>query len=248
MVETPNYAAAALLLPPTGLLLLALAGLAIRRRWRRTGLAVTVLALLGLLAASLPVVAAALVRTLEPAPLGDPARFGAQAIVVLGGGRNRSAAEWGGVTVNLRSLQRLRYGAHLARETRLPLMVSGGAPAGTGAPEGELMRAILRDEFGLVVRWTDSGARTTRDNARYAAAELLPLGIRRVLLVTDAWHMPRARAEFERHGFEPIAAATGFIGPRPFSPYHLVPNAESLYYTHVALREWLAAFLYRLTA
>lgn len=240
MPESPNYAAAAWLLPPTLLVLLALVGVLAPRRWRAAGRALAVAALLLLLAASLPAVALALLRTLEPPPLTPAAARGAQAIVILGGGRNRGAIEWGGVTVSSFTLQRLRYGAHLARETGLPVMVTGGRE------EGELMADILRREFGLPVRWEDADSRTTYDNARFAAAALRPLGIERVLLVTDAWHMPRAARVFERAGLRPIAAATGYLAARPFSLYHLVPNPESLRHTQIALREHVAGLWYRL--
>ncbi|HXF45310.1 MAG TPA: YdcF family protein [Burkholderiaceae bacterium] len=241
MPESPSYAAAAWLLPPTLLVLAAAAGVLAPRRWRAAGRVTALLALGLLLAASTPVVALALLRTLEPPVLAQPARQGAQAIVVLGGGRNCGAAEWDGVTVNAFTLQRLRYGARLARETGLPVMVTGGRQ------EGELMGDILQREFRVPVRWIDADSRTTRDNARFASAVLPAAGIERVLLVTDAWHMPRARREFERHGLLPIAAATGYLGQRPFSPYHLVPNAESLRHTQIALREWVGALWYRLT-
>jgi uncharacterized SAM-binding protein YcdF (DUF218 family) len=245
MLETPNYAAAALLLPPTGLVLLALGALVALAHRARTRVVVVALALVALLASSLPVVALALMRTLEPPPLGASALREAQAIVILGGGRNRSAPEWGGVTLGSFLLERVRYGARLARETTLPVLVSGGAPGAGGVTEGALMRDALQKEFGVPVRWVDTDSRTTRENARFAARELLPLGLRRTVLVTSGWHSARAGAEFARHGLEVIAAPTGLIAARPFSPYHLVPNAESLYYTHIALREWVAAIWYR---
>lgn len=240
MPESPSYAAAAWLLPPTAFALLALAGVLAPRRWRTAGRIVAACALVLLIAASLPVVALALLRTLEPPVLAPPAREGAQAIVVLGGERNRGAAEWDGVTVNAFTLQRLRYGARLARETGLPVMVTGGPQ------EGELMGDILQREFGVAVRWTDAASRTTRDNAAFAAQTLRAAGIERVLLVTDAWHMPRAQREFERHGLQAVAAATGYLAQQPFSPYHLVPNAESLRHTQIALREWIGALWYGL--
>jgi uncharacterized SAM-binding protein YcdF (DUF218 family) len=240
MPESPSYAAAAWLLPPTALAVVALAGLLAPKRWRTAGRITATAALVLLLAASTPVVALALLRTLEPPRLAQPSRHGAQAIVVLGGGRNRGAAEWGGVTVNAFTLQRLRYGARLARETGLPVLVTGGRQ------EGELMGEILQREFGVAVRWVDAASRTTRDNARFAATALLPAGIERVLLVTDAWHMPRAQEEFARHGLQPVAAATGYLAQRPFSFYHLVPNAESLRHTQIALREWAGTLWYRM--
>jgi uncharacterized SAM-binding protein YcdF (DUF218 family) len=69
-----------------------------------------------------------------------------------------------------------------------------------------------------------------------------------VLLVTDAWHMPRAAPEFVRNGFDVVPAPAGFLGARPFSGYQLAPSIESLRLTHIALREWLGMLVYRLTS
>jgi uncharacterized SAM-binding protein YcdF (DUF218 family) len=248
MVETPNYAAAALLLPPVGLLLLALLGLALLPRRRRLGIALCTFSVVALLICSMPVVALALMRSLEAAPLADARAAKAQAIVILGGGRNRSALEYGGVTVSAFALGRLRYGARLARETGLPVLVTGGQPDGEGPPEAQLMRGILENELNVPVRWSEGASRTTRDSARLVAAQLEPQGIRRILLVTDAWHMPRALPEFARHGFDPVPAPMGYIGARPFNAYQLVPTADSLRLTHIALREWLGMLVYRARA
>jgi uncharacterized SAM-binding protein YcdF (DUF218 family) len=247
MYETPSYAATAFLLPPTLLLLVALAALFGLQRRPRARVLVVAGSLGVLIALSLPVIAFALMRAIEPPPLDESALSGAQAIVILGGGRNRTAPEWGGVTVNAITLQRLRYGAHLARVSSLPVLVAGGAPDGVGATEADLMRRILQDEFGVTVRWIDNASRTTRENARFAAQQLLPAGQRRIVLVTDGWHSARARAEFESNGLDVIQAPTGIVGSRPFSLYQLVPNVESLRYAHVALREWFSAIWYRLS-
>lgn len=248
MYETPNYAATAFLLPPTALLLVALAALLGLRRHPRTRALLVACSLGGLVALSMPVVAFALMRAIEPAPLDETALGRAQVIVILGGGRNRTAPEWGGVTVNSLTLQRLRYGARLARMSSLPVLVTGGAADGPGATEADLMRGVLQDEFGVPVRWVDAASRTTRENARLTAQLLQPTGLRRIVLVTDAWHSARARAEFERNGLEVIQAPTGIIGTRPFSLYQLVPNVESLRYAHIALREWFSAAWYRLSS
>jgi uncharacterized SAM-binding protein YcdF (DUF218 family) len=246
MYETPHYAAVALLLPPSGLLILALAALLALRRWPRACTAIVGLSIAGVLALSLPVVAFALMRLIEPPPLDETALGSAQAIVILGGGRNRNAPEWGGITVNAFTLQRLRYGARLARSTSLPVMVSGGALDGAGPAEGDLMRAALRDEFGVDARWNDNASRNTRENAVFCRRILRPLGIRRIVLVTDGWHGARARGEFERNGFAVIMAPTGLVGTRPFTLYQLVPNVESLRYAHIALRELAGGLWYRL--
>ncbi|MDH5208214.1 MAG: YdcF family protein, partial [Burkholderiaceae bacterium] len=108
---TLSYLLSSLVLPPTSLALLALFGLALWKSRPRLAVALVAGSQLTLLALSMPVVANGLARTLEPPPLASDALRQAQAIVILGGGINRSAVEWGGVTVNDFTLQRLRYGA-----------------------------------------------------------------------------------------------------------------------------------------
>lgn len=246
MDMTPSYVASALLLPPTLLLLLALAALALMRRRQRLGAALCALCLVATLALSTRAVADVLLRSLEPPPLQAPERAGAQAIVVLGSGRNLGAPEYGGETVSGSTLENVRYGARLARATGLPLLVTGGRPTGGSQSEAQLMRGILEREFGLPVRWVDPAADTTRDNALNSAALLAPSGVERVLLVTAAAKMPRAAAAFERAGLHVIAAPTSYAGQHAWQPTHLIPSAESLPLTYLALREWAAILWYRL--
>jgi len=249
-VDTPislTYLAAGVVVPPVSLALLALAGLGLMR-WRRTaGAALAGASLLALLGLSVPAVAFGMMSVLEGPPAPDPrAARGAGAVVILGGGVARGAVEWGGDTVGGFTLQRLRYGAHLARETGLPVLVTGAAPAAGLAGEAELMREVLQREFGVGVRWFDGDARHTADNARHAAALLRADGVQRVLLVTSAFHMPRARRIFEQQGLDVVPAPTGYLGYAggEYEWPHLVPNGDALRVSHVALREMAARLWY----
>ena len=111
-----------------------------------------------------------------------------------------------------------------------------------------MMRELLRDEFGVAVRWFDERARNTAGNAREAAALLHASGVRRVVLVTSAFHMPRARGAFERAGLQVMAAPTGYFGYAggEFEWSHLVPSGDALRISYLALREMAAGLLYRL--
>ena len=241
---TLNYALSDIVLPPTSLVLLKLFALLLLKSRRRVAIGLIVLSQVSLLALSLPVVCNALARTLEPPPLEAEAARRAQAIVILGGGRNRSAIEWGGETVNDWTLQRLRYGAQLARNTSLPVYVTGGKPTGGSHPEGELMAGTLARDFGVAVKWIDNAADTTRENALMAAKDLKPAGIQRIVLVTTAIHMPRSQAAFENAGFIVTPAPTDYAGQRPFGVYQLVPSPGALRLSHFALREWISQGVY----
>jgi uncharacterized SAM-binding protein YcdF (DUF218 family) len=239
---------AALILPPAGLILLALFGLwllrsknsqrdAQRWRWRHGGATLATLSLLGLLALSLPVVGNALMAPLEPHPPITQAQLQlTQAIVILGGGSYYGAPEYGGDTVGHYTLERLRYGARLARESRLPLLVTGGAPFG-GRAEADSMRETLERDFGVKVRWIESSSRDTIENAGLSAPMLKAAGITRIALVSHGWHLPRAIPLFEKQGLEVTPAPTAFSTGSPSTVEDLLPGG--LVTSRLALREYL---------
>ena len=238
---------AALLLPPgNGLFLLLLAGLFRRRRWA-PGVAVLGTALLFLPA--LPPVAQALMGTLErQAGAVVTSAEGAQAIVVLGGGLDADAPEYGGDTAGERTLGRLRYGAQLARRFALPVLVTGGRPSYATRPEADVMAEILETEFAVAVRWRETAALDTEGNATFSAAILRDAGVKRILLVTDAFHMPRARQLFAAAGLEVVPAPTWFRAAGTQRPGLLdwLPRASALRYSYYALHEWLGRLWLRL--
>jgi uncharacterized SAM-binding protein YcdF (DUF218 family) len=223
-----SNAIAALLLPPGSLLVAAAAGALLARRRPRVGRSLVAFSLLALYALAMPVASDALLASLEP-PARDPlAGDGGLAIVVLGGGTYFSAPEYGGDTVGPSTLVRLRYAAHLHRASGTPILVTGGAPLGNASTEAELMARVLDSEFHVPVRWLEKASRNTLENARLTYSLLAPYGIRRIYLVTHAWHMPRAQLAFERSGFEVIPATTGYTTRHRTSALHFLPSASSL--------------------
>jgi uncharacterized SAM-binding protein YcdF (DUF218 family) len=195
-----------------------------------------------LLLQSLPPVSDALIGSLErragPVPTNAA---GAQAIVVLGSGLNVEAEEYGGDTASERTLIRLRYGATLARQYHLPILVTGGRPTNATRTEAEVMAEIIEHEFGLPVRWREMKSQDTAENASLSAAILHAAGIRRVVLVTQAFHMPRAQRLFEMAGLEVVAGPTDFKSRRawPSNIQEFLPQAFALRTSHYALHEWL---------
>jgi len=257
MLDLLNAIPRELILPPANLFLLILLGLALWRRWPRTGriLAGTGFALLAFLSSTAG--ARFFVAPLErmTAPLRAPERAGAQAIVVLAAGRLRQAPEYGGQDIpDYVALARLRYAAHLQRRTGLPLLVSGGLGAKAGRsgatadrpPLADAMAVALREDFGVPVRWLEARSRDTFENAEFSAALLRADGIKRILLVTDAMHMPRSRAVFERAGLEVVEAPTAFFGEQPLSVASWLPSAEGMRRSWYAIYELIGIAWYKL--
>ena len=218
----------ALLLPPGGLLILGFLGLWIRRGRRRLGTTLIAAALGLMYLFSMPLFASWALSLLCP-PYVDPrSHGGVEAIVVLGGGTYGFASEYGGDTVNVLTLMRVRYAARLHALTAKPILVSGGQLTEQATAEAEQMRALLTDEFKVPVRWFEDRSRDTFTNALETRQVLAPLAIKKIYLVTHAWHIPRARIAFEHAGFDVVPAPTGFATVEDIGTLDFVPRASAL--------------------
>lgn len=246
-----RYGLKTLALPPAANLLALMLAYWLRHRHPLLALLLTVAGFGSLLVLSMPGVALELQRlhavhdAIHPAEAGA---FRAGAIVVLGGGRLRNAPEYAGADQpGSLTFQRLRYGAFLHGETGLPLLVSGGKVDGEPRAEAELMRDALQDVLDVPVRWIEPHSRTTHENALHTAQLLGSEGIRRVVLVTHALHMPRAAMLFERQGMEVLPAPTAFwTAPRDHALGRWLPEAEALLLSTRILHEQLGLLWYRL--
>ncbi|MEQ1668433.1 MAG: YdcF family protein [Sulfuriferula sp.] len=235
----------ALLLPPVSLILLGSLGLTLINRRPRIAEYLIMLMLILLTGLSMPIVANRLLAQFEHYSALDLAHLPpADAIVILGSGTYFDAPEYGGDTVSRYALERLRYGARLARASHLPVVVSGGNPAG-GTPEAYLMRDTLQQDFNVPTAWTEPTSNTTWDNARNSRA-LLPANIKRIYLVTHAWHLPRAIYAFERAGFNVIPAATAYSLPQHISPLDFIPQPRGLTHSYFAIHEAIGLIWYQI--
>jgi uncharacterized SAM-binding protein YcdF (DUF218 family) len=189
----------ALLLPPLNLFVLATVGWLLSYRWLHIGHAVIGTGVILLYLLLTPYVSSELLRSLQRYPALTAASLtkDAGAIVVLGGDVYRQALEYDHHAVGPLTLVRLQYGAWLYRRLQLPILVTGGKQRGTERSLAELMRETLVHDFRLPVRWVEPASRNTYENAKFSAKILKMAGIRKIYLVTHAWHMPRAKACFE---------------------------------------------------
>jgi uncharacterized SAM-binding protein YcdF (DUF218 family) len=150
-----------------------------------------------------------------------------------------------GTTLGLLALLALAA-ARLQRETGLPLLTSGGRPDGGGEPEADSMARSLREDFGVPVAWRERRSNNTAQNAAFAATILRREGIKRILLVTDAMHMPRAQAIFAATGLQVVAAPTMFFSRDRLDFLQFLPDGEGLRRSQYALHEWLGLAWYAL--
>lgn len=227
------------LLPPLSLLFVLLLGIALQYRYPKAARRLLVVSFALLWLASTPYIAQGALHLLEaktsPLKQNSPS---AGAIVILGGGSYFHAPEYAGQdTVSEATLLRLRYGARLQREFKLPILVTGGKPLGNSTSEAGQMRAVLEQDFQVQVQWTEDASDNTFENARNSYKILQKSGIQKIYLVTHAWHMPRSAAVFRRAGFEVIEAPTAFTTRYQTDLLAFVPRAEALHDSKVFVHE-----------
>lgn len=238
---------ATLLLPPLSLLLLLAFGIFLLYRSHKYAKPL-ILASLGMLwIASTPFFAEGALHLLESGTTAlDSRHQNADAIVILGGGTYFYAPEYSGQdTVNGQVLPRLRYGAKLHRENGAPILVTGGKPMGNAISEAQQMRTSLQQDFHVPVRWTEDASVNTLENARNSFQTLEKTGIRRVYLVTHAWHMPRSAHAFRHAGFEVIEAPVAFTTRYQIGLLTFLPRAESLHDSKIFVHEVIGSVWYR---
>lgn len=206
-----------------------------RRAWRRTFLGLGLAALLAAVGGWLATTEAGarlLLAGLEwqsSPPDPERVRSEAQAIVVLTG-----------------QPVRIHTAARLALATGVPLALvgKGGGERGFVAESEEMEDTLLR-RYGIGPRWVETESLDTRENAAFAWCLLSSFGVRRVALVTHAYHMPRASRMFRAAGFEVIAAPVPDASVQPKKPLtraSFIPGSAGMRAARLPLREW-AGFL-----
>ena len=228
-IESWKPVLTALLLPPVPMLLMLLIGARLMFARRGWGWLLIILSVLLIWLSTCSGFANLLTRfVLHPPPALHADRIKElkadvktpTAIMVLGAGLEPYAPEYGAGSLTRNSLERLRYGIWLSRQTGLPVGFSGGVgwaqPDAT--PEARIAGQIAAAEFGRPLKWIEENSRDTRENAALSIAMLRRAGITHIVLVTNGFHMPRALAAFE-------AAAAGSISIEP-APMGLAQHVD----------------------
>ncbi len=170
----------------------------------------------------------------------------ADAIVVLGGA-TRGDTHMGTLPDLNQQADRLVYAAALYKAGKAPLVVLSGGSHGHARPEAQLMRETLV-VMGVPARdmLLEGASRNAHDNALYTALVLKGKGVRKILLVTSAFHMRRASALFEAQGFDVVPTPTDYqrLVAAPTLPRWL-PTVDDLARTTKALKEYAGLWVYR---
>jgi uncharacterized SAM-binding protein YcdF (DUF218 family) len=239
--------------PVTVLMVGALIGAWFARRGARFPRALALGCVGALLLIGLAPVGALLIEPLEdrfPAPGADmPAPYG---IVVLGGAIDEEASAARGQTILDEGAARLTEAAVLAR--RFPdarLVYTGGSASlwrahSTEALEARKLLVALGVEPSRIA--IEDKSRNTDENARFSAALLHPQPDEIWLLVTSAYHMPRAMGLFAKAGFslraDPVDYRT--LGGARDWRLNLDPS-RGLRLFDLAVHEWIGLIAYRVS-
>ncbi|MFD2265581.1 YdcF family protein [Lacibacterium aquatile] len=230
-----------LLLPPLGLVLVLAALAMVGAGWRRRLLAVAVTCLI--CALHLPLVADGLARipgVLTP----DFIEKTPEAIIVPSAGFQDGEPVR---SIDALTLERLAKAAELARATGLPVLVSGGQDGTEGPSLADLMAQRLIFQFEVPEPWIEGRSLNTAQNAEFSARMLKLRGIEAAYLVTQDWHMARARTAFAAQGLSttPAAILTGSISA-PLAA-RLTPSISAAGRSAWAIHEIVGLLWYRLT-
>lgn len=205
-------------------------------------------------------VAMSVVRSLEWRYLPSESLPEAEVIVVLGGGTEPRLYPRSTPELNSAG-DRLLYAAWLYRQGKAPhLLLTGGKIEWMNPGEaGAESMAVILEMIGVPKQaiWLETASENTHDNAVNCRKILEEKGIRRVILVTSALHMPRSVALFERQGLEVIPAPTDFSVTQadwqqlteanlPAQLIRLLPTADNMSALTDALKEYLGILIYRL--
>jgi uncharacterized SAM-binding protein YcdF (DUF218 family) len=229
--------------------------------WKRPRVAAMAiaLALTVLLVSGNAWVSHSLVRSLEWQNLPLAEIPSSEAIVVLGGATKSATPPRPGVDLN-ETGDRVIYAAQLYRQKKAPIIILSGGRIdwrGSGSSESADMATILTS-IGIpteaIVQEPDS--LNTYENAVNVRKILADRGIRRVLLVTSAMHMPRSLLIFKRQGIDVIPAPTDFLisqgeieelaSTPKAAILNLFPDSDNLQQFTSAVKEYIGTVVYRL--
>ncbi|MBS1164788.1 MAG: hypothetical protein H6R00_813 [Proteobacteria bacterium] len=240
--------------PSNALILALLLGAELRLfGWRRRGSELIGIALGVLVVCAWTGLPTILLRPLEQqfSTPADPDRLNPAGILILGGVIDTGLSTERHSPELIDGAERIIVAAELARRyPQARIVLSGGSNgvfANTETAESVIARDLLI-EFGVpATRITiEDRSRNTHENAVFSFSAVEPTPQEQWLLVTSAFHMPRAMGTFRAAGWNGViawpvdyrnGADTNWFGGRT--------AAEGLTMTDLAIREWIGLVAYR---
>jgi uncharacterized SAM-binding protein YcdF (DUF218 family) len=178
-------------------------------------------------------------------PVGD-----AQAMVVLSANIVPGDSSQPQTLLGAGTYLRCQQAAWLYRNWKpVPILATGGPGVSRNPPVAEVMaRALSEAGVPSSMVWKETASRSTHENAVYSARLLREKGIRRVVLVTEAYHMLRVEKCFRKQGVE--------VEPLPFAYRStqfqarwrdFFPSTGSMKSNDDVLHEWAGLAWYRIS-
>jgi uncharacterized SAM-binding protein YcdF (DUF218 family) len=222
---------------PPGIFLVLLLALVIRLFRRQRNSATLLLGFtIFLYLCTISAVADPVIRSLE-ARYTPPAAFSGDVIVLLGGGATMDTPNIDGHGhLSGYAANRLLTAAQLYHKYKLPILTSGGKVLETTGTEAEISRTILLSlgvpDDKIIV---ENQSLNTTQNAEYSKKLLDSYGFSQPVLVTSAFHMPRAVLQFHKAGLKVLPWPTDYQANvhSLVSWFDFIPSSGAL--TNIAL-------------
>ena len=172
-------------------------------------------------------------------------------IIVLGGAVNaESSHQRGQVQANEWS-ERIFEMMRLSRTyPQAKVIYSGGAGNwhGEKIEEAAIVQKLLKDMgFHTKNFIFENKSRTTFENVEVSRNLVHPQAGENWLLITSAFHVPRAAAVFKKQGWDVIAYPSGFIENGPIEAWQFLDVSGNYWKLNVATKEILGIIAYKLS-
>ena len=228
---------------PLGGIIVLLAGVIAYMFWKKSkgrwALLLVTLLLYGL---AIPPISNLLIKPLEDAYT-PPQAINSDAIILLGGGARAEVPDFDGKgQIGSAAANRFLTAVRIQRARNLPIILSGGTVFDTDGNEAQIERRMLLS-LGVPVEKIilEDKSRNTAENARFSKDICKAYQWQRPLVVTSAFHMPRAMLFFRRADMDAIPYPTDYRTSAVYhwSPYSVIPDTFTLFSSCLAIKEYV---------
>lgn len=133
------------------------------------------------------------------------------------------------------------------------IIITGGSASLSGKIKPESIFAmdyLIKMGVDSSHIWIDTLSKNTHQNAVETAKILRQIGFRKAIIITSAFHMPRALKTFKKQGLEVVPLSVQFLS-NPHRGYNaadfLLPSSEAMFHFDALVKEWVGYLVYRIT-